>query len=142
VHRAHLARKNPLRLGPLLGIDQPDVQCARADRSLQLGRGALGDHPAVGDVRGRGLLAGIEFVEDKASRRPFPATARFAESFATAALDLGLTVWPNSGQLEDGTGDLAMLAPPFVVTEEQIDEMVKVCSRAVEEAAAGVAAGR
>jgi adenosylmethionine-8-amino-7-oxononanoate aminotransferase len=53
-----------------------------------------------------------------------------------------LTVWPNSGQQEDGTGDLAMLAPPFVITEEQIDEMVTVCARAVEETAAGVPAGR
>ncbi len=51
--------------------------------------------PCVGDVRGRGLLAAIEFVEDKATRRPFPPSARFAESFAAAALDLGLIVWPN-----------------------------------------------
>jgi adenosylmethionine-8-amino-7-oxononanoate aminotransferase len=103
---------------------------------------SLRELPCIGDVRGRGLLAGIEFVEDKASGRPFPRAARFAESFATVALELGLTVWPNSGHLEDATGDLAMLAPPFVITEDQIDEMVVMLSRAVRETVAGVTAGR
>jgi adenosylmethionine-8-amino-7-oxononanoate aminotransferase len=88
--------------------------------------------PGVGDVRGRGLLAGIEFVQDKETRRPFPAAARFADSVAAAAQDLGLVVWPNSGQLEDGTGDLVMLAPPYVITEEQIGELTALLSQAVE----------
>ena len=96
--------------------------------------------PWVGDVRGRGLLAGIEFVEDKTTRRPFPPSARFAESFAAVALDHGLVVWANAGQLADGTGDLAMLAPPFVIDEGQVGEMVTLFSRAVEHTAAQVAA--
>ncbi|MEO8089603.1 MAG: aspartate aminotransferase family protein [Gemmatimonadales bacterium] len=96
----------------------------------------------VGDVRGRGLLAGIEFVEDKATRRPFPPSARFAESFAANALALGLIVWPNAGQLEDGSGDLAMLAPPFVIDEPQIAEMVALFGRAVERTVSQVATAR
>ena len=96
---------------------------------------ALRSSPWVGDVRGRGLLAGIEFVEDQSTRRPFPRSARFAESFAATALELGLTVWPNAGQLADGTGDLAMLAPPFVIDEQQIGEMVALLGRAVEQTA-------
>jgi adenosylmethionine-8-amino-7-oxononanoate aminotransferase len=91
--------------------------------------------PYVGDVRGRGLLAGIEFVADKSSRQTFPAALRFADSFAAAALESGLIVWPNSGQLDDGTGDLAMLAPPFVITEEQIGDMVRMLGQAVERVA-------
>jgi adenosylmethionine-8-amino-7-oxononanoate aminotransferase len=86
----------------------------------------------VGDVRGRGLLAGIEFVEDRSSRRPHLPNARFAEAFAAEALELGLVVWPNAGQLDNGTGDLVMLAPPFIITEEQIDEMVAILSEAAE----------
>jgi adenosylmethionine-8-amino-7-oxononanoate aminotransferase len=97
---------------------------------------ALRSLPCVGDVRGRGLLAGIEFVQDKATRRPFPAAARFADAFAASALELGLVVWPNSGQLDDATGDLAMLAPPFVVTEDQIGEMVALLAQAAERTAA------
>ncbi|HEY8197937.1 MAG TPA: aspartate aminotransferase family protein [Gemmatimonadales bacterium] len=96
----------------------------------------------VGDVRGRGLLAGIEFVEDKSTRRPFPPSARFAESFAANALDVGLVVWPNAGQLADGTGDLAMLAPPFVIDEQQIAEMVALFGRAVEKTITQVEAAR
>jgi adenosylmethionine-8-amino-7-oxononanoate aminotransferase len=98
--------------------------------------------PTVGDVRGRGLLAGIEFVADKATRQPFPSSVRFAEAFAATALDLGLVVWPNAGQLDDGTGDLAMLAPPFVIDEEQIGELVALLSDTVERTASQVEARR
>jgi adenosylmethionine-8-amino-7-oxononanoate aminotransferase len=89
-------------------------------------------------VRGRGLLAGIELVEDKASRKPFRSSARFAESVAAHALDLGLVVWPNAGQLDDGTGDLIMLAPAFVIDKDQIGEMVTLLSRAIQRGAAQV----
>jgi adenosylmethionine-8-amino-7-oxononanoate aminotransferase len=92
----------------------------------------LRDLPAVGDVRGRGLLAGIEFVADRATRAPFPRSARFAERFAAAALDAGLVVWPNVGQADGTNGDLAMLAPPFIVTDEQVDEMIHLFARALE----------
>lgn len=82
------------------------------------------DHPHVGDVRGRGLLAGIEFVEDKATRMPFERRLRFAETFAQAAQDMGLMVWSNSGQADGINGDLAMIAPPFIVEEETLDRIV------------------
>ncbi len=85
----------------------------------------LRELPGVGDVRGRGLLAGIEFVADPVTRAPFPRTARFAETFAEAALDEGLVVWPNVGQADGANGDLAMLAPPFVVTHEELDLIVQ-----------------
>ena len=87
--------------------------------------------PFVGDVRGRGLLAGIEFVADQDTRAPFPRSVRFAETFAAAALDAGLVVWPNVGQANGRDGDLAMLAPPFVVTESEIDEMVRLFGQAL-----------
>jgi adenosylmethionine-8-amino-7-oxononanoate aminotransferase len=89
--------------------------------------------PCVGDVRGRGLLAGIEFVEDKSTRRRFPRAAGFAEAFAANALELGLIVWPNAGQLTDGTGDLAMLAPPFVIDQDQIGEVVTLMRGALHQ---------
>jgi adenosylmethionine-8-amino-7-oxononanoate aminotransferase len=117
-------------------------RCAEMGRVLHRYLGELRDLPCVGDVRGRGLLAGIEFVADKASRRPFPASMRFADSFAAAALELGLLVWPNAGQLVDGTGDLAMLAPPFIIEEEQIGDMVTLLGQAAERALAQVEARR
>lgn len=117
-------------------------RCDEMGRVLHQRLQELRSLPAVGDVRGRGLLAGIEFVEDKTTRRPFAASSRFAESVAAAALDVGLVVWPNSGQLDDGTGDLVMLAPPFVITEEQIDELVGMLGQAVERTAARLGSGR
>ncbi|MGH7498595.1 MAG: aspartate aminotransferase family protein [Gemmatimonadales bacterium] len=99
-------------------------RCAAIGTAFHQRLAILRDLPAVGDVRGRGLLAGIEFVADKSTRAPFPRAFRFAERFAAAALEAGLVVWPNVGQADGVNGDLAMLAPPFVITEEQLDELV------------------
>jgi len=107
-------------------------RCARMGRVLHECLAPLAQLPHVGDVRGRGLLAGIEFVEDKASRAPLPRAARFAESFAEAALDAGLTVWPNVGHADGTSGDLAMIAPPFIVTEAEIGEIVRRFTTALE----------
>jgi adenosylmethionine-8-amino-7-oxononanoate aminotransferase len=101
-------------------------RCGEMGGILQRMLQRLRSFPQVGDVRGRGLLAGIEFVQNPESREPFPPGARFAERFAATALELGLVVWPNAGQLEDGTGDLVMLAPPFVITETEIGELVRI----------------
>jgi adenosylmethionine-8-amino-7-oxononanoate aminotransferase len=96
--------------------------------------GGLRRLPLVGDVRGRGLLAGIEFVADLETREPLPRSAAFAETFTQAALDAGLVVWPNIGHADGRNGDLVMLAPPFVVTEDQIDEIVELFDRALRDA--------
>lgn len=81
--------------------------------------------PGVGDVRGRGLLGGVEFVADVATRAPFPRASRVAERFTRVAQDAGLIVWPNVGQADGVHGDLVMLAPPFTITEGEIDEIVE-----------------
>jgi adenosylmethionine-8-amino-7-oxononanoate aminotransferase len=107
-------------------------RCARMGRVLHERLRPLADLPHVGDVRGRGLLAGIEFVEDKPSRAPFARSAKFAERFADAALDAGLTVWPNVGHADGTNGDLVMVAPPFIVTEEEIGEIVSRFTKALE----------
>jgi adenosylmethionine-8-amino-7-oxononanoate aminotransferase len=88
--------------------------------------------PHVGDIRGRGLLAGIEFVEDTDTRTPFPRAVHFAETFASAALDAGMVVWPNVGQANGVDGDLVMLAPPFVIDEGEMDEIVARFGEAME----------
>jgi adenosylmethionine-8-amino-7-oxononanoate aminotransferase len=92
----------------------------------------LADHPLVGDMRGRGLLAGVEFVADKATRAPFPRTHRLAERFTETAQDLGLIVWPNTGQADGVHGDLVCLAPPFVIAAPEIDELVRLFGEALD----------
>jgi adenosylmethionine-8-amino-7-oxononanoate aminotransferase len=99
-------------------------RCATMGRVLHRELGALRALPHVGDIRGRGLLAGIEFVADKESRAPFPRAARFAERFTSAAQQAGLMVWPNIGHADGTDGDLVMLAPPFIISEEEIGEIV------------------
>jgi hypothetical protein len=87
--------------------------------------------PHVGDVRGRGLLAGIEFVADQESRAPFPRSERFTERFLAAAERQGLMVWPNTGHADGVNGDLVVLAPPYVITKAEIDEIVVRFERAL-----------
>jgi adenosylmethionine-8-amino-7-oxononanoate aminotransferase len=100
-------------------------RCARMGKVLQQRLATLSSLPSVGDVRGLGLLAGIEFVADKRTKAPFPRSAKFAESFVAAALDAGLVVWPNVGQADGENGDLVMVAPPFTITPHEIDEIVE-----------------
>jgi hypothetical protein len=99
---------------------------------------ALRELPHVGDVRGRGLLAGVEFVLDKDSRAPFPRGRKLAETFVEAALEAGLMVWPNVGHADGTNGDLVCLAPPFVITEGELDELVGRFTRALERTLARV----
>jgi adenosylmethionine-8-amino-7-oxononanoate aminotransferase len=89
--------------------------------------------PFVGDVRGRGLFAGIEIVADRVSKRPFARVERVAERVAEKALANGLVVWPNVGHLEGGDGDILMIAPPLVITTEQIDELVDLLERSLRD---------
>ena len=99
-------------------------RCARMGVVLHRKLQVLLDLPTVGDVRGLGLLAGIEFVADKSTKAPFPRGKKFAETFVAAAQDAGLIVWPNVGQADGENGDLIMIAPPFIVTDAEIDEIV------------------
>jgi adenosylmethionine-8-amino-7-oxononanoate aminotransferase len=116
-------------------------RCAAMGQVLAQRLAPLLELPQVGDVRGRGLLAGVEFVEDKGTRAPFPRAAHFAEAFTEAAQDVGLVVWPNVGHADGENGDLAMLAPPFIVGEGEIDELVSLFARALEQTVHAVRLG-
>lgn len=108
----------------LLKRDRLVERCAKVGATLQRRLATLAELPNVGDVRGRGLLAGIEFVEDKHTRAPLPRVAKFAETFTEAAQEAGLIVWPNVGHADGVNGDLVVVAPPFIITEREIDEIV------------------
>ena len=82
----------------------------------------------VGDVRGKGLLVGIEFVSDRLSKKPFPRRARVAERIHHTALQNGLVVWIHSGHIDGESGDLVTIAPPFIINETQIDELIDLFS--------------
>jgi adenosylmethionine-8-amino-7-oxononanoate aminotransferase len=94
---------------------------------------ALREHPHVGDIRGRGLLAGVELVADRDTRAPFARSAKVAERLTQAAQQAGLMVWPNVGHVDGTDGDIVVIAPPFIITEAEIDEIVSRLRRALEE---------
>jgi adenosylmethionine-8-amino-7-oxononanoate aminotransferase len=92
---------------------------------------ALDAHPHVGFITGKGLFVGIEFVEDKKTKKPFDRSEKLAESLIAHAFDLGLIVWPNIGQADGVNGDLIMLGPPLTCTESQVRELAALVEKAV-----------
>jgi adenosylmethionine-8-amino-7-oxononanoate aminotransferase len=98
------------------------------EKALALLEPLLG-RPHVGDVRGRGLMLGVELVADKAARRPFPRSERKAEAVGARAFQAGLITYPSSGCATGTEGDVVMLAPPFVVTEDELREMASILTR-------------
>jgi adenosylmethionine-8-amino-7-oxononanoate aminotransferase len=89
----------------------------------------------VGDVRGIGLLLAVEFVADKKSKEPFPAQKTFSSRVGQFAAQRGVMVYPMQGSVDGISGDHILVAPPAVITEEQIRRAVKELRAAIEEAA-------
>ena len=91
------------------------------------------NHPHVGDIRGKGLLIGIEFVADKKQRQPFLRHKKYVEQFISKAMEKGLVVWPNVGHADGANGDLILLAPPFVITPKEINRISDVLNETLSE---------
>ena len=96
---------------------------------------ALRSHPLVGDVRGLGLMAGIEFVAHKASKQPFPPEQGVGQIVLEESLRRGLIVYPGSGTVDGVAGDHVKLTPPLILTEAQADDLVSALTGALDAAA-------
>jgi adenosylmethionine-8-amino-7-oxononanoate aminotransferase len=94
-------------------------------------RARLGDHPHVGEVRGRGLLVGIELVADRGSREPFARAARITETVVRAARERGLLVYSGTGNANGVDGDTILLGPPFVITDPEIERVIDDLAEAI-----------
>ncbi|MBV8172889.1 MAG: aspartate aminotransferase family protein [Candidatus Eremiobacteraeota bacterium] len=96
---------------------------------LQRALRALLDEPTVarvvGDVRGIGMLAAVEFVEERETKRPFAREAKFVEHIVARGRENGLVLWPNVGHADGHNGDLVLIAPPYIIERAQIDELVE-----------------
>ncbi|MBV8146430.1 MAG: aminotransferase class III-fold pyridoxal phosphate-dependent enzyme [Gammaproteobacteria bacterium] len=95
-------------------------------------REALGRYEAVGDVRGRGFLIGIELVADRATRAPFPPERALAETIGSCAFEDGLICYAAGGNLDGVAGDIILLAPPYIATDAELEEIIARFARAVE----------
>jgi adenosylmethionine-8-amino-7-oxononanoate aminotransferase len=97
-----------------------EASAAKGERLRALLDERLADHPNVGEIRGRGLLIGLELVADRETREPFPRAERLTERVVRAAREAGLLLYSGTG-LADGTnGDSILLGPPFVVTDDEL----------------------
>jgi adenosylmethionine-8-amino-7-oxononanoate aminotransferase len=113
-----------------------EAAAIKGRRLRQLLDDALVNSPAVGDVRGRGLLIGIELVADRQSRDPFPRPARLTERVVRHARDRGVLVYSSTGCADGVDGDLIVLGPPFVITDDEMARLASVLAEAIAAAAA------
>ncbi|MEV6522508.1 aminotransferase class III-fold pyridoxal phosphate-dependent enzyme [Longispora sp. NPDC051575] len=118
-------------LGILRDRDLVSASATRGDRLAAVLAGRLAGHPHVGDIRGRGLLIGVELVADRDSRAPFPRADRVTERIVAAARESGLLVYSGTGCADGVEGDLILLGPPLTVTEGEVDEIAELCAAAI-----------
>jgi adenosylmethionine-8-amino-7-oxononanoate aminotransferase len=94
----------------------------------------FGNHPFVGDVRGRGLLQGLELVTDRGTKEPFDPTLRLHARVKREAMARGLMVYPMGGTVDGTRGDHVLLAPPFIVDAPLVDTIVERLGEAIDAA--------
>jgi adenosylmethionine-8-amino-7-oxononanoate aminotransferase len=92
---------------------------------------SLGGHAHVGDIRGRGFFWGIELVEDRASKRTFDPALRLHAKVKAEAMQRGLMCYPMGGTIDGVHGDHVLLAPPFIATRAELDEIVSRIAAAI-----------
>ena len=114
-------------------IGRVQVQGAKLKAALD---DRFGAHPHIGDIRGRGLFLGMEFVADRASKTPFDQAEARHRAFKAAAFEAGLICYPMGGTIDGRRGDHVLLAPPFIISDGQIDEICDKLAMAVQSALA------
>ena len=128
--RPRRARGDPAR--------RPARQCRRDGRTSRAALEArLGQHPHVGDIRGRGLFRAVELVADRATKSPFAPERKLHARVKREAMARGLMVYPMGGTVDGRTGDHVLLAPPFIVESGHIDAIVDRLGESVEAAISG-----
>ncbi|KAB8075131.1 pyridoxal phosphate-dependent transferase [Aspergillus leporis] len=109
------------------------ARCATLGKALErLLRTELAHCPSVGDIRGRGLFWAVEFVQDRQTKAVFDPTVRFGSRVQRAAFDRGVAVYPGAGTVDGICGDHILLAPPFTVTEEELQHICQILREAIE----------
>jgi adenosylmethionine-8-amino-7-oxononanoate aminotransferase len=114
-----------------------EASASKGDRLRALLHGRLAEQPNVGEVRGRGLLVGIELVVDRETRAPFPRSTKLTEAVVRGARRRGVLVYSGTGNADGTDGDQILLGPPFVITDDELGRVVEAVGDAIDEATIG-----
>ena len=117
---ASLAVQNTIEQDNLL----ENVQSMGAKLQSQLTQ-EFSNHPHVGNIRGRGLFRGIEFVKDKLTKQPFPSELKINAKIKQATMENGLMCYPMGGTIDGVNGDHILIAPPFIINDAHLDEIIE-----------------
>lgn len=123
-------------LAVIEAIDQEDLlaNVRRQGRTLQQRlEDVLGQHPHIGDIRGRGLFWTVELVADRQGKTPFPEAARLAPRIKKRAREAGLLTYPSSGCADGVNGDHVLLAPPYTVSDDEIEFIVSTLRQVIDD---------
>jgi len=93
----------------------------------------LGQNQYIGDIRGRGLFRGIEIVKNRETKEPFPKDLNIAGKIKKKALDLGLICYPMQGTVDGTIGDHILIAPPFIINENEMNEISEKLKSTIED---------
>lgn len=104
-------------------------------------RQQLGQLDYIGDIRGRGLFIGIELVKDKSTKQPFDASLKLAAKIKQQCFKNGLLVYPSSGTVDGINGDHILLAPPFIMNEKQVQDIVVLLNQSINEVMSSIKTG-
>jgi adenosylmethionine-8-amino-7-oxononanoate aminotransferase len=127
-------------LATLTAIEKEDLLSnvtVRGASLLQRLKDELDDHPNVGDVRGRGLFLGVEFVSDRGSKAHLDPALKTHNRVQRAAMERGLMVYGMGGTIDGRRGDHVLLAPPYILTQKHEDELVEKLVAAIRAACNG-----
>ncbi len=94
----------------------------------------FGQHPNIGDIRGRGLFLGLELVADRDSKEPLDPALQIHAIIKNAAMTRGLMCYPMGGTIDGRRGNHVLLAPPFIINESQVAELVDKLAGAIDDA--------
>ncbi|MCH7882301.1 MAG: aspartate aminotransferase family protein [Proteobacteria bacterium] len=109
----------------------PRVQ-SQGEKLMSALKERFGEHPHIGDIRGRGLLLGMEFVHDRETRAAFDPGLGINRAFKKAAFEAGLICYPMGGTIDGKQGDHVLLAPPFIIDDDHIGEIVDKLDQALK----------
>jgi hypothetical protein len=118
-----------------------EASATKGERLRALLRDRLSGHPAVGEIRGRGLMVGVELVRDRETREAFPRASKLVESVVRTAREHFLLLYSGTGNADGVDGDIVLIGPPFVVTDEELVRIADGLAEALEIALAEVGAG-